>query len=239
MKKLSHNLRSTDISKVSVFSTKVLASGVTVHFYKNKKAKEVLIKSKKARTYAGYFLISQDLQLCSDWLVELNKTISEFLTLVRSADECPDDSVRQRITQLNSAQFALFIAFVTTYGKCFTEARGRGTRLQINDIDAVWQPTHKKIMQYRHEFAAHAGEKDFQETFTKIVFGPPHGKHGIPFILTVDYRFCNMPTGESKNFGAIISHLEEIVTNRLLKLEKSIIEDISVKGIEYWPQKAR
>ncbi len=53
---------------------------------------------------------------------------------------------------------AFFVAFLTTYGKCFVASEGRAVQLDANHVfkqNSSFRPTHEKIMQYRHKYAAH------------------------------------------------------------------------------------
>jgi hypothetical protein len=51
-----------------------------------------------------------------------------------------------------------FVAFVTTYGKCFVASEGRAVQLDPNHVfkqNSSFRPTHEKIMEYRHNYTAH------------------------------------------------------------------------------------
>jgi hypothetical protein len=51
---------------------------------------------------------------------------------------------------------AFFVAFLTTYGKCFVASGS--VKLDANDVfkqNVSFRPTHEKIMEYRHKYAAH------------------------------------------------------------------------------------
>ncbi|EJQ0795070.1 hypothetical protein NYD82_004218, partial [Cronobacter sakazakii] len=49
---------------------------------------------------------------------------------------------------------SLFISKVITYGKCFTEAKGRRFTLQRSNVPEQYRDLHDLIMNIRHNFAA-------------------------------------------------------------------------------------
>lgn len=105
----------------------------------------------------------------------------------------------------------LYIALVTTYGKMFTEAKGRGTSLNRND----WVPQqhleiHDNLMHMRHTFTAHSGKDGPEECGT---------------ILAVDYSRKN------RTPPRIFTELNQPVTIGLpeLKIVEDLLNDLRVK----------
>lgn len=98
----------------------------------------VLSNSKIAKQMIGYGLISKDLKQCLSCIGELRKI------------GMADDS--------STIRWALYIAFHTTYGKCFVSTVGRKIKLERdNFISEIYRKAHEKIMILRHSYTAHAG----------------------------------------------------------------------------------
>jgi hypothetical protein len=97
----------------------------------------VISNTKLARYMTGYGLIAKDLKQCLSCIDEL-----------RSLNNEPKEIVR----------WALYVAFHTTYGKCFTTANGRKIKLEANDcVPKEFKKAHEKIMILRNNYTAHAG----------------------------------------------------------------------------------
>lgn len=104
------------------------------------------INSKTARQYSGFRLILKDL-----------KIVSEIIqTLKPLAFNGSSSVIKQSLS---------FYAIVT-YAKCFTEAKGRGTRLKKEDALKYASPEeileHERIMDQRHNYVAHGGLKGYE-----------------------------------------------------------------------------
>ncbi|MDP2714030.1 hypothetical protein [Rheinheimera sp.] len=72
----------------------------------------------------------------------------------------PEDSISNR---------GLFFGALALYGKCFTQANGRGVKLEAKQIfhSAEALASHEHLMRLRHELVAHGGNA--QEEQLKIV----------------------------------------------------------------------
>lgn len=206
-----------------------------VHFYKNKRAKEIYVTSKKGKAHSGYTLIRDDLKLCSAWLDLLEANMDKIAELPKSDDGDVYIRGNEGIVEVSAA---LLIAVYITYGKCFTVARGRRLKLQKKDISSRYFVTHEKLIKARHEFAAHAGEGDYEEAVTVMLFGSPQ-RTGLPVALTGNTTKIQFDVEEIKEFRAIVSYLYDLVVEKLSKIEASIFEDFQVKGLEYWAKKAK
>lgn len=66
---------------------------------------------------------------------------------------------------------SLFISSIITYGRCFTQTRGRGTRLESTKyIKPQYKELHGEVMNLRHEYIAHAGVSDGEKFYATVYF---------------------------------------------------------------------
>lgn len=99
----------------------------------------LLCDSPLAKSMVAYGLISKDLKLAKEFLLEsLN---------LQSPPENDNKSMK----------LALLIAFYTTYGKCFAQADGRKVKLDKSDISKEMVEVHADIIKMRNNYTAHSG----------------------------------------------------------------------------------
>lgn len=92
--------------------------------------------------------VKDSLKLLSDYKDKASKTI-ERRTLERS----------------------LFISSLITYGRCFTQTRGRGIKLEPTEfIKPKYKELHKYLIELRHEYIAHAGISDGEKVYAVALF---------------------------------------------------------------------
>lgn len=96
------------------------------------------LKNKDSKLYAAYILMKKDLELVTESLLQLDR--EKFPTIIN--------------------QSLSFFAIIT-YSKCFTSNNGRGTSLNTGDVfknaDESLLAEHKRILELRNEYVAHAG----------------------------------------------------------------------------------
>src|SRR5206468_1113954 len=67
---------------------------------------------------------------------------------------------------------ALFVAALTFYAKAFTKAEGRRAHMSPDWLDAEYREAHNCFMEFRHNFAAHSGEKQLESAKSFLVLVP-------------------------------------------------------------------
>lgn len=104
------------------------------------------INTRASKQYSGFRQILKDLKIVKEIIQTLKQNASNGLSSI----------VKQSLS---------FYAIVT-YAKCFTEANGRGPKL--NKVDALKYATkqsgveHDRIMEQRHNYVAHGGLKGYE-----------------------------------------------------------------------------
>ena len=133
------------------------------------------------------------------------------------------DSMRQLAemgdNDLQTTRRSLFISSIITYGRCFTQTKGRGIRLEPADyIKAQYKIIHDELMNLRHEYIAHAGVSDGEKFYATIYFNI------IPESNEAEYKLGY------EGFGQIGFSDEQIVT--FLELIDDLTTAVKAKAKE-------
>lgn len=115
----------------------------------------VVVEGPLAKRVAGLSLIRQDIQAAR----EIFSRIAPH----------PTDSVGNR---------ALLFGALALYGKCFTQANGRGVKLEAKKIfdSPEIRESHDRIMQLRNEYAAHGGNAPEEQLKIILLLDPDRNK---------------------------------------------------------------
>jgi hypothetical protein len=151
----------------------------TWHFQGKACRKQELPKEGRAKQFAGYNLIREDLKDVERWLAFAHRLLDERGFEPPGSEDSyvstqPDDTG----VQLK----AMFFAAVTCYGKCFTQADGRGVKLELDHVASEHRAKHLEVMEYRHQLTAHAGKHSFKhaEYAQPVIVHPPPFYNGVP-----------------------------------------------------------
>jgi hypothetical protein len=107
---------------------------------------------------AGYILNPLEFKNIAAWnhiLVQIHMA-SHYLEMLRKTD----DGTGVDETEALYLENAYFVAFLTTYAKCFVSAGDRLVKLDAKDVfrdDSSSRQVHERIMELRHSYAAHNG----------------------------------------------------------------------------------
>lgn len=84
----------------------------------------------------------------------------------------PADSVVSR---------TLLFGALALYGKCFTQANGRGVKLEAKAIfdSADDRASHDRLMQLRHEYVAHGGDAQEEQLKIVLLLDPDKSKRAL------------------------------------------------------------
>lgn len=189
----------------------------TEYYYRNKRAKRVLISGKLAGRYAGYALIERDIRTILGWIERTNNfssaTLSSRESIIKSNEEQRDDMA-----------LALFVAIVSFYGRLFTSSEGRGgVKLEKEIIPERYLPIHNELMNYRHNFVAHAGISNAEQV--EIVCARPAkcSSGGLPRIF-VELRQLDTvyQRDDKKSIKGLMLELQKSVKGKMMKLHDKI-----------------
>lgn len=210
------------------------------YYYKNKKAKKVIITTKKGRKFGAYTLIQKDLELVARWLSRLQIKYEKYGKTDANLDASTHSNAKE--AESMDTMLSYWIAALTTYGKCFTQAKGRRTTLskKVFDPESKHIEIHVKVMDSRHQFAAHAGVGQYESTEPPFaVFAPPDRQGSLAFQIRCEVIKAKLwPREEIEEFERLVEYVHAYVTQEAAKIADSIKRDLEVKGLDFWAKKA-
>tara|TARA_R110000868_G_scaffold88414_1_gene246478 strand:- start:742 stop:1344 length:603 start_codon:yes stop_codon:yes gene_type:complete len=154
--------------------------------------------------YCGYTLIDKDLE-----------DILGFIEIVKGLINIPGKNADLTVKGLSRA-------IAITYGKCFTKADGRKTKLEADIISADVKDIHEQLIHMRNNYVAHAGISTHEECIGSLAI-PPESKvkkydRNIPkCFFTEAYQTIASELIVSKETRQLIEHAQAIVKKKLLK----------------------
>ena len=207
-----------------------------IYYYKGKHCPTHLIKGPLAKQYIGYQLIMRDLEDAERWLTHAY----DFFPKEESDHMKPDED-RYRDNQIGDEKNhaivkSLFFSSLIFYGKCFTQAKGRGVKLEKSIVPPGFHAKHDCIMEYRHTLAAHSGEGQWDTGKLRLLLPPKKGSNIGPRINSELHRLDFEDDRMDKcQFLELIK-----IVHRNVKTKKDIIgqkifkEIILPRGEDYW-----
>ena len=116
---------------------------------------------------------------------------------------------------------SLFISSIITYGRSFTQTRGRGTKLDPDDyIKPEYMELHKYLMELRHEYIAHAGISDSEKIYATANFSVD--KDASEVIMRIGYEMFGQ-VGLSIEQQQLFLKLIDDLTNTLKSKSKEAV----------------
>ncbi|HVS90611.1 MAG TPA: hypothetical protein VHE59_01170 [Mucilaginibacter sp.] len=170
----------------------------------------VPLDSKLARRFAGFGLIKKDLDQ------------------VKEALQCLAAGVNSKIIKQSLSFYA-----VVTYAKCFSDAEGRGVKLDVKDAliyaskDAITE--HYRLIEQRNNYVAHAGDKGYEENAVVVSVDPEEAfvtpvYPNIVYLIDIDSQL--------NNFFYLVQALEQYITENMKKNYVRLEKEIGETGIE-------
>ena len=116
----------------------------------------IIWNTTKAKKLLGFVAIEKDLSDTLIFLEEYNRLLEVIDASEYGSVVCKNNTILLK---------AILRSIVITYGRCFVEADGRGTKLETKDVgfDPRFIEFHNYIMDMRHQYVAHAGKSEHEE----------------------------------------------------------------------------
>jgi len=211
----------------------ILDSGKIIrkYYYKNKQAYRVILKSRISLRLAGLALIEKDIRNMKSWLNYIDELYG------RDANEgiiIASDRAKFNIIK------GLYIAFLASYGKCFTNCKGRNAQLEKSNLDEKYHQLHEELMRQRHNYVAHSGDDKVEDSAVALVF--PQQRNAIEKVeIFTELSQPDFMDGFNEvDIIDLVDHLHEIVKERMKQLtEKILKEEVLVKSYEEWRQQGK
>jgi hypothetical protein len=199
----------------------------------------VVLDDQLARRQAGYTLIDLDLEDVESWL-------SQAYGLYGPQEDIPNKKgkpVDQYLLtsedhSLRSAK-ALWFSAIVVYAKCFTQADGRGVKLERENVPDAMKECHDKIMNYRHTIVAHAGVTNLETAPLEIILSPP--KAPGKFFLKNNCKRIEFSDdrNEPVTFTDLVNAVHESVRKKRDQLTAKILERTQKLAVKELYKKVR
>ena len=208
------------------------------YFYKGQRAQRIPITSERGKALAAYALIERDLRMVREWIIRLDEL---------NKPEISEGKEGYRITAKSDAENnlaqGLFVAAVTFYGKCFSQAEGRRQKLEKKDVvPKELTDIHEKIMGFRNNFTAHSGIKKAESAHTVLVLCPdrPVDRAEQKFLWRelVQAESWILLDDKGETFLGLVDAVKAAVLKKIDALnDKIFAEEINPHGLDYWYSK--
>ena len=206
----------------------VLKTGRVIRKYnfKNKQAYRVLLTSKISLRLAGFALIEKDIRNIISWLDYID-------TLYK------DDSVKGVIIASDRSKFnivkGLYIAFLSSYGKCFTKCKGRNAKLEKSNIDDKYHQLHEELMRQRHNYVAHSGDDKVENSAIALVFPQQRNAMDKVELFTELFQPDFMDGFNDTEIMELVHHIHSFVKSKITELTQKIMEEeIAIRSLMWF-----
>jgi hypothetical protein len=199
------------------------------YFYKRKPAHRVIVDTPKAKTLSGYVLIEKDLRSALIWLNHISEMLKAHEKYQKNSGFFANSEDRERFNLIKG----LFVAALTFYGKCFSSCDGRRVKLEKRHLDEKFHKDHDDAMELRHNFAAHSGEKKFEQV--AIVIALDTKRKATPYLAKELIQPDCVSKKDFERFLSLFEHAKHFTDKKISVLEQKIYkDDVLSKGAEYW-----
>ena len=211
--------------KVDLLTGKITRS----YSYKRRSAARICLSDGIASQYAGYSLIEKDLRNILIWIEFLEDSLAEWET---------DLGSYLRGRRHKAEHFAIvkgiYIAAITTYGKCFNQCAGRRIRIDPSWIDEDHKDSHQFAILTRNNFTAHSGEAKFEVANVVLVIDRKKTSNALPLLATEINQPDSIGYTELADFKALVESLHKKVRRKQDQLHQKIFENCLKQGRDYW-----
>lgn len=130
---------------------------------------------------------------------------------------------------------SLFVSKITTYAKCFTEAKGRRITLNRANVPEEHRSMHDDLIQARHNFTAHKGDSMYEASGMSLLL--PGKKKSMYCHLFSELNQANFYSDEEgfEETKKLCESLRSYIKGKQEKLLAKIYDEkIHSKPISFW-----
>lgn len=180
----------------------------------------VVLEGPMAKRLAGLSLVQQDLL--------------EVQSMLTRIDPMSNDIVGTK---------AMLFGALVLYGKCFTQADGRGVKLERKKIfsEDEARESHERMMQLRHEFVAHAGKAREEQLIILLLLNPDTRAKSFRGLIGNGVSAHGLDEQARRECLETVSHALAYVTAARKEAENRLLQEVTKNGIEWayenaiWP----
>jgi len=184
----------------------------------------VTLEDNLAKRQAGYTLIDLDLDDVKGWLSHAYEIFGPKEIIHDSQHKLITKYVLSSENKSLSIVKALWFSSIVVYAKCFTQAEGRGVKLERDMLSEPMRECHDKIMNYRHTIVAHAGITTLETAPLEIVLSPKSIKGGILLKNNCKRVEFSDDRNEIITFSDLVNAVHEDVKIKRKKITKKIMD---------------
>ncbi|EJG0417780.1 TPA: hypothetical protein ACMDSL_004627 [Vibrio parahaemolyticus] len=186
--------------------------------------------SKVVKQFSGYILIKKDLKFCR----KSARLAIQFAGENRNTDD--NIYVREEHDVNEDMLQALMTSFTITYAKCFTQAHGRGIKLEAKQVfrdNPELLSIHDFIMDFRMNDIAHSGKDSSEKIRAYILLDPDENQGTPPKFVTHSNHAYGADAKLFEYYLQVVSFLEEYIINMVEKIYPRIEKEIASVGSRY------
>ncbi|MEN8992562.1 MAG: hypothetical protein ACN6NW_05795 [Acinetobacter amyesii] len=196
------------------------------YFYKNKQAYRVLLTSKLSLRLAGLALIEKDIRNIISWL--------NYIEYLYGEDKKEGILIASDRDKFNIVK-GLYVAFLASYGKCFTNCKGRNAQLERSNLDPKYHQLHDELMRQRHNYVAHSGDDKVESAEIALVFPQQRNAIDKVQIFTELFQPDYMNGFNETDTLDLVNHMHALVQTKISDLTTKIMkEEVFIKSYDEW-----
>lgn len=200
-----------------------------VYTFNNEIVDRIKLSGRIADRASSLSLIHRDLKSAKEWYQIANE-------LAGRNELRTDGKLYGNILDidLSSEIRALFVASLTFYGKAFSEAKGRKLKMERDWLDSECFGLHDCIINYRHNFAAHSGNQDYESAETSLLLIRKNGK--TFYQAVTDRKQLSMIGVEDEHVDMInlFEHAIQVVEKKYNETLERIRTYVMQKSYSFW-----
>ncbi len=174
------------------------------------------------KTLGGYQLLKKDLFFAEN--------------VLRKLEELENQDGDQIVKQ------SLWFASVVTYGKCFTDQKGRGIKLDRDGVfkgaDQIIVDTHDMIMQERHQYIAHAGDTNHEVSNTMVALSPDINNKELLGLYHSLFVSVGILTERIQQYISLVQFVKAHIESVLDKLYPASLAKVEKTDVNEWYEQA-
>lgn len=181
----------------------------------------VVVEGNLAKRVVGLSLIREDLQAVRESFVRMRRTT--------------DDLVGSKL---------LLFGATALYGKCFTQADGRGVTLNPKAVfhRTETKESHERLMQMRHNFVAHGGKSREEQLKIVLLLDPDERKKALRGIVGHGLSAHGLDETACDECLETVDEAIMHVNQSLQRANEAFVSHVADLGIEWayrhaiWPE---
>ncbi|RCW75221.1 hypothetical protein DET61_101216 [Marinobacter nauticus] len=164
----------------------------------------------------------------------IHQDLNQVDAILGELGACESESVAR--------QKGLLFGALVLYGKCYTEARGRKTRLKPESIfkhaPVKLRVRHDWLMRLRHEFVAHGGEAQEEQLKLLLVLRPEGEEKGIVSLMGHGATAHSLDIKLIEESQEAVRFAAKKVSAQIEALQRNLLKKFDNEGLEWAYQNA-